>query len=89
MRVDLADFENRTRDAIKLFWGNRSAALERQIAAGNPDAGQRGAVTAGKNMDGFVSLAKALVDANGLRSADIVENGPLLTLPGFFRPTKR
>lgn len=89
MKVDLADFENRARDAVKLFWGNRKAALERQIALGTPDAGQRGAVTAGKNMDGFISLARALVDANGLGSADIIERGPVLTLPGFFRPTKR
>jgi hypothetical protein len=33
-------------------------AIAAQTARGIPDAGERGAVTAGKNLDGFVELVK-------------------------------
>jgi Restriction endonuclease XhoI len=39
-------------------------------------------------MDGFVALVIDLVKANGLGSASIQRQRALLTLPGFFRPTK-
>jgi len=45
-------------------------------------------VTAGKNMDGFASLVKNIVRANGLEHADIHRKRRVLTLPGYFRPTK-
>lgn len=88
MTLDLANYEDRAREAVKLFWGNREAALAKQLAAGVQDAGARGAVTAGKNMDGFLVLAQKLVEANGLAGADICVQRRVLTLPGFFRPTK-
>ena len=88
MGLDLADFENRASNAVKLFWGNRNFALEKQASHGAPDSGSRGAVTAGKNMDGFLNLAMALIEANGLRAANVHIRKRLLTLPGFFRPTK-
>lgn len=88
MSLNLADYEVRAREAVKLFWGNRDAALAKQVASGKKDAGARGAVTAGKNMDGFLDLAQELVKANGLMSAEICVRRRVLTLPGFFRPTK-
>jgi hypothetical protein len=39
-------------------------------------------------MDGFVALIIDLVNANGLTHAAIHRSRNLLTLPGFFRPTK-
>lgn len=89
MTVDLANYEQRAAEAVKLFWGNRRAAVARQEELGKIDAGTRGAVTAGKNMDGFVDLAVAIVEANGLQDAQIIRNGGLVTLPGYFRPTKK
>jgi len=68
--------------------GNRESAMAKQIASGNTDSGARGAVTAGKNMDGFVELAHELVAANGLPLANICVQRRVLTLPSFFRPTK-
>ena len=88
MSLDLANYEDQAREAVKLFWGNREAALARQIESGNQDAGARGAVTAGKNMDGFLAIAQTLIEANGLGLADICVKQRVLTLPGFFRPTK-
>jgi Restriction endonuclease XhoI len=88
MSLELANYEVQAREAVKLFWGNRAAALARQIDTGNQDAGSRGAVTAGKNMNGFLAIAQTLVEANGLGLADICIQQRVLTLPGFFRPTK-
>lgn len=88
MALDLADYENKTRAAVKAFWANRDAARQRQIDAGTVDQGERAGVTAGKNMDGFLTLVADLVHANGLKDATILSSGRVLTLPGFFRPTK-
>ena len=88
MSLDLASYETQAREAVKLFWGNRKAALARQIESGNQDAGSRGAVTAGKNMDGFLAIAQSLIEANGLPLADIFVRQRTLALPGFFRATK-
>jgi hypothetical protein len=88
MPLDLADYEQNAREAIMAFWGNREKARQKQIEAGKVDAGERAGVTAGKNMDGFVALVIAIVRANGLAGADIHQRRTLLTLPGYFRPTK-
>ena len=88
MALDLVNYEIKAKEAIQAFWGNRTKALQKQIESGSVDAGERGAVTAGNNMDGFVALIIDLVRANGL-NADIHQRGTLLTLPGYFRPTKR
>lgn len=74
---------------MQAFWGNRDMAKQKQIDAGTIDAGERGGVTAGKNMDGFVSLIIDLVEANGLSKSNIHRSSKVVTLPGYFRPTKR
>jgi hypothetical protein len=88
MALDLANYETMAREAVQAFWGNREQARKKQIEAGKVDAGERGAVTAGKNMDGFIALVIAIVRANGLADAEIHRARTLLTLPGYFRPTK-
>jgi Restriction endonuclease XhoI len=89
MSLDLSNYESQAREAIKAFWGNRQAALAQQIASPKADAGSRGAVTAGKNLNGFVKLIENLVSANGLPDAEVHTNRDLVVLPGFFRPTKQ
>jgi hypothetical protein len=88
MAVDLVDYERKTREAVMAFWGNREKAKQKQIEAGTVDQGERAGVTAGKNMDGFIALVIDLVKANGLAHASIHKTRALLTLPGYFRPTK-
>lgn len=88
MAIDLADYDRKAREAIQAFWGNREKARQKQIESGKADQGERGGVTAGKNMDGFTALVIDIVHANGLDHADIHYNGRILTLPGYFRPTK-
>lgn len=88
MSIDLADYKTKATEAVQAFWGNRESARQKQIESGKADQGERGGVTAGKNMDGFLALVRDLVRLNGLDHADIYLQRSLLTLPGYFRPTK-
>jgi type II restriction enzyme len=88
MSLNLTNHETKSRAAVKRFWLGRAAARDKQTAMGKLDQGERGAVTGGKNMDGFIQLASDLVHANGLKDAEIHLERRTLTLPGYFRPTK-
>jgi hypothetical protein len=88
MALDLVDYKTKARDATMAFWGNRLKAMQVKAEAGKLDQGERGAVTAGNTMDGFTALMIDLVEANGLAHAKIFRTRPVLTLPGYFRPTK-
>ncbi|NJO32665.1 MAG: restriction endonuclease, partial [Rhodospirillales bacterium] len=80
--------DKQAREAVQRLLGNREMARQKQIEAGNVDAGERAGVTAGKNMDGFVALVIDLVRRNGLDHAAIHRERSVVTLPGYFRPTK-
>lgn len=88
LALDLVDYERKAQEAVQAFWGNREAARLKQIEAGKTDIGERAGVTSGKNMDGFIALVLDLVRANGLAHAQIHQSRTVLTLPGYFRPTK-
>lgn len=88
MTLDLVDYKQKAHEAVKAFWGNREAAKQKQIEYGKIDQGERAGVTGGKNMDGFMSLVLDIVRANGLAHADIYLKRAVLSLPGYFRPTK-
>ncbi len=88
MAIDLADYERKARKAVQMFWGTRETARQNQIKSGRADQGERAGVTAGKNMDGFIALVIDIVRSNGLNHADIHQQRRVLTLPGYFRPTK-
>jgi len=88
MTLDLANYERKTATAVRKFWRNRETARERQVDSGRADQGERASVTAGKNMDGFFDLVSGLVRKNGMKDAEVIKHGRVLTLPGYFRPTK-
>jgi type II restriction enzyme len=88
MALDLVDYEQKAQEAIRAFWENREIARQKQIESGKDDRGERAGVTAGKNMDGFLALVLDIVRTNGLTSAQIHQQRSVLTLPGYFRPTK-
>lgn len=88
MALDLCDCEEGARKAVRAFWRNRRTAQTKQALQGAADRGERAGVTGGKNMDGFLSLIVRIVRANGLPNAQIHRSRAMLTLPGFFRPTK-
>lgn len=88
MPLNLCNYDQQARAAVKAFWQTRAAARQKQQASGKADQGERAGVTGGKNMDGFASLVIDLVRANGLAHAQICQQRAVLTLPGYFRPTK-
>lgn len=88
MAIDLANYEQKAHEAVEMFWKSREQARQKQTDAGKADQGERAGVTAGKNMDGFLALVMDIVRANGLDNAEIHQERRVLTLPGYFRPTK-
>lgn len=73
MTLDLSDYDKKTRKAIKQFWSEH----------------QNAGVLAGRTMNGFMELIIGLVRSNGLPRAEVHQQAVALTLPGYFRPTKR
>ena len=88
MSLDLANYEEKTFEAVKAFWQSRDDAKRKQLESGKVDQGERAGVTGGKNMDGFTHLIAEIVRKNGLAHAQILHQKAALTLPGYFRPTK-
>ena len=88
MALTLVDYQKKVRLAVRAFWKSREAAKKKLVDSGKADQGERSGVTSGKNMDGFIDLVLDLVRKNGLAHADIHQNRAVLTLPGYFRPTK-
>lgn len=72
--------------AIACFWDTRNRQLNSQLDRNNRDTGNRGAVTGGKQMDGFVELlAKVATDMGVPQNCIYTKRNQL---PGYFRPTK-
>lgn len=89
MAVKKVDFEQRLRQAVRAFWRGRRAAAARQEATGRRDQGNRGAVTAGKNLDGFRDMVIDVVERFAPSGTEIHRDKSLVALPGFFRPSKQ
>ena len=84
-----SDLEEKIRRAIKHFWTTRKSQAKKQGATtGTRDAGARAAVTGGRQMDGFVSLVREYLWANGLPKAHVYCEKKV-ELPGWYRPEKK
>ncbi len=82
------DLDSRIANAVEFFWMTRSGQISRQNQSGTHDQGNRGAVTGGKQLDGFVDLVKNVLTLNGVPGRCIFSNTDL-ELPGFFSPNKK
>lgn len=82
------DLEDRIASAVEFFWATRSGQITRQNQAGAHDQGNRGAVTGGKQLDGFIKLIKDILILNEVPERCIFSNTDL-ELPGYFRPNKK
>jgi hypothetical protein len=81
--------ERRLRKAIKHFWSTRETQSQLQgTKGGSRDAGERAAVTGGRQMDGFVNLVRDCLCESGLPKAHVYcRTG--IELPGWYRPEKK
>ena len=85
----MSAFDESLRTAIRFFWKKRSAqTLKQGTRSGQKDAGDRGAVTGGKQMDGFVDLICSLLTKAGVADACVYRNRRV-QLPGWFRAEKQ
>lgn len=82
------DLEERIASAVEFFWATRSGQITRQNQIGTRDQGNRGAVTGGKQLDGFVELIKDVLIMNGVPDRCIFSDTDL-ELPGYYRPNKK
>jgi hypothetical protein len=77
------------RKAIKHFWATRKVqGLKQGSKSGSRDAGARTAVTGGRQMDGFISLVRDHLCANGLPKTQVYCE-KRIELPGWYRPEKQ
>ncbi len=82
-------WEKRLRLAVKQFWSTRGNQASRQGAkSGTRDAGNRTAVTGGKQLDGFVELVRDFLVECKIERASIFCNHSV-ELPGWFRAEKK
>jgi hypothetical protein len=82
------DLERRVKSAVQFFWATRDRQTQGGSAGKGRDVGNRGAVTGGKQLDGFLDLLKGLLVENGVREGSIFSRADL-ELPGYYRPTKK
>lgn len=84
--IDPSKYNAELQKAVDLFWDVRDSQKSSQANNRKPDQGNRGAVTGGKQLDGFIQLFKMAAVDIGIPETSIFTTGN--HLPGFFRPTK-
>lgn len=82
-------YEERFSQAIRFFWRSRQDASAKQQTSGRLDQGNRGAVTGGKNLDGFREMLVDVVKRYGPDGCEVHKGKTMVVLPGFFRPAKQ
>ena len=74
--------------AVASYWARRGQQAHKQLDAGKADAGSRGAVTGGGQLDGVCDLIASVFSSHGFPSSSIRRKSGIV-LPGFYRPTKK
>ena len=84
----MLELDARLREAVRHFWRTRQSQSTRQAESDDRDRGGRGAVTGGKQMDGFVRLVRELLIAAKVPESCIAVDKQV-ELPGWFRAEKK
>jgi Restriction endonuclease XhoI len=86
--MSMQDLDLRIRKAVQYFWLTRYKQSAGQGTEANRDRGGRGAVTGGKQMDGFVRLVRELLIESKVPETCIAID-KRIELPGWFRAEKK
>lgn len=86
MKISIEKYKADIKSAIEYFWNTRNNQSSKQKSGAISDTGNRGAVTGGKQMDGFINLLCHVAMDIGVPEEYIYIKGN--HLPGYFRPTK-
>lgn len=81
-------YRDRLAQAVQAFWKSRDRATASQQARGAADQGNRAAVTAGKNMEGFHGMLVDVIRHHAPPGTEIHQAKTMVVIPGFFRPIK-
>ena len=84
----MQDLDAGLRDALRHFWLTRQQQSTRQGDPDDRDRGSRGAVTGGKQMDGFVRLVRELLTVAKVPD-ECIATEKRVELPGWFRAEKK
>ncbi len=77
-----SDFDQQIASAVEFFWQAKGAGTGAQ-------EGKRTSVVSGKNLDGFLAVARSVAAHCGIPESSVHTSGKkFLTLPGFYRPIK-
>lgn len=89
MQLTKNNLDSRLVEAVTHFWKSRAKQAKRK--GKRRDQGARGAVTGGKQLDGFAQLIRDVLLENGVPSDYIKLStaGTRTELPGYFRPEKK
>ena len=79
--VNDRDYSNHVSKAVKFFWNTKKRQLK-----DSGDSSNRGAVTGGKQMDGFIDLLKKVAIDAGIPADKIITKNNYV--PGYFRSSK-
>ena len=80
-------FRRKLKDAAKFYWQTRDKQASKQKKRGKVDAGTRGQVTGGRQLDGFARLVENICLKAGFRKDEIFFNRAV-PVPGYYRPQK-
>lgn len=81
-------YSDRFEEAVRHYWLVRTAQKQKQTEAGRADAGARGSVTGGAQMDALADLVAEIFADEGFPRSGI-RRGTSLELPGYYRPEKK
>jgi hypothetical protein len=84
--MDISKYNDRVSDAVAYFWRTRDRQASEQKERNSSDQGNRGAVTGGKQMDGFIKLLTEIAIEFDVPQTSIHTKSNYL--PGYFRPSK-
>ena len=80
-------FKQLLKAAVSDYWHRRIGQAESQTQRGIHDAGTRGEVTGGKQLDAFADILSNLAKHAGYADSEIYTHTSL-PLPGYYRPQK-
>lgn len=75
--------------AVQAFWSGRQTQGDKQKLAGQVDAGLRGQVTGGGHLNELRDFIAMEFERAGVHPSNIHRNQTGVTLPGYFRPSKK
>ena len=80
-------FNKKIAKAAEFYWQTRQSQAKSQKRRGVTDAGTRGQVTGGRQLDGFADLVRDVCIKAGVKKSEVFFNRDV-AIPGYYGPQK-